>query len=301
MKHETSHGSSRSALTVKTMIGGVAAAALLGLSMNAQAQTCVVDNWSTPVGLTNADAGTQGADNRRYAGPCGLRTPGGVAAYVTDETPSAEGSYIARFYAYLDDAGTDPVIIYEATDGTDFRVRVWYNADDTGAASPGDVTLQVADNGADTNFLTFTGVGSGWHSIEFVWEAAASADIRFSVNGAADATFGTALDTSGFQIADASLGNVNGGATGTMDFDDFDSRRISRPGRLCRGLTAAPGDPRDFLNLSDFFAIFSESSGSGVFANGQPDYDQNGIINISDAFGVYNQTIVGNESCDLNS
>jgi len=276
MKHETSLGSSRSALTVKSLIGGVAAAALLGLSMNAQAQTCVVSNWSSATVVTDADAGTQGASNRRYGGPCGLRTPGGAAAYVTDETPSAEGTYIARFYAFLDSAGTDPVIIYEATDGTDERIRVWYNADNTGAASPGDLTLQVIDNVSANNFVTFTGVGSGWHSIEFTWEAAASADINFTVNGAADQTI--TLDTSGFQIADASLGNVDGGATGTMDFDDFDSRRISRPGRLLVG----DANDDEAVSIFDTIAIIGEFQ-SGVFAPGQPDCNEDGQVNIFDA------------------
>jgi len=293
MKHETSHGSSRSALTAKTLIGGVAAAALLGLSMNAQAQTCVVDNWTSATVVTNANAGTQGTSNRRYGGPCGLRTPAGpTAAYVTDETPSAEGSYIARFYAYLDDAGTAPAIIYEATDGTDFRIRVWYNADNTGGASPGDLTLQVADNATDNNFLTFSGVGPGWHSIEFTWEAAASAEINFTVNGAADQTIN--LDTSGFQIADASLGNVNGGATGTMDFDDFDSRRISRPGRLCRGDTN--GDEE--IRLTDVTNIFTEAQTFGAtLAGGQPDFDENGSVGLADVTATFARVQAFNFDC----
>src|SRR6056297_502926 len=290
MKHETSHGSSRSALTVKSLIGGVAAAALLGLSMNAQAQTCVVSNWSNATSLTDADAGTQNtlaSDNRRYGGPCGLRAPGGGVAYVTDETPSAEGTYIARFYAFLDNAGSDPAVIYEATDGVDARAQVWYNF-----PNAGDLTLRVADNGATDNDLTFSGVGSGWHSVEFVWEAAASADIRFAVNGATDLEFGSALDTSGFQIADASLGNVNGGATGSMDFDAFDSRRISRPGRLCRGLTdegrPVGGSGFQEINLSDAQAIFAEfASNGGTPAGGIPDYDENGFVQLADAQAVF--------------
>jgi len=259
-------------LTIKTLIGGVAAAALLGLSINAQAQSCVVSNWTSATGLADADAGTQGGSNRRYGGPCGLRVPGGGAAYVTDETPSAEGSYIARFYAYLDDAGSSATVIYEATNGTDARAQVWYNF-----PSAGDLTLRVADNSAPDNDLTFSGIGSGWHSVEFVWEAAASADIRFSLNGSTDAEYAPALDTSGFQIADASLGNVNGAATGPMDFDDFDSRRISRPGRLL--VADANGD--DTTNSGDLTALINEVTGS-AFAAGQPDCNEDGSINSGD-------------------
>jgi len=273
MKHEKIHGPSRSALTIKTLIGGVAAAALLGLSINAQAQTCVVSNWTSATGLADADAGTQGGSNRRYGGPCGLRVPGGGAAYVTDETPSAEGSYIARFYAYLNDAGAGQATIFEATDGTDPRIEVVY---DGAAASGGDLILNVYDSGgAVPQPLSFTGIGTGWHSIELVWEAAASADIRFSVNGAADVS--TTVDTSGTSIVDASLGNVDGGATGAMDFDDFDSRRISRPGRLEVGDANAD----DSVSAGDLGSLLGEIN-EVAFAPGQPDCTEDGSVNAGD-------------------
>ncbi len=229
MKLEKSTGLSRSALTVKTLIGGAALAALMGLSFNAQAQTCVVSNWlGGATALTDANAGTQNSvasNNRRYAGPCGLRVPvAGAAAFVTDDTPAAEGTYIARFYAYLDNAGTDPVVIFEADDGTDPQAQVWYNF-----PAAGDMTLRAFDSSAATNDLTFTGVGPGWKSVEFVWEAAAAADVAFSVDGATDLT--ATINTSGITLANASLGNVNGATGGTaIDFDAFDSRRISRRG-----------------------------------------------------------------------
>jgi len=285
MKHENSFGMSRPALPLKSLIGGFAAVALLGLSLNAQAQTCVVENWDTQTGLTNANAGVQDGDNRRYGGPCGLRVPGGGVAYVTDESPTAEGSYIARFYAYLDDAGSAATIIYEATDGTDARAQVWYNF-----PNAGDLTLRVADNSLPDNDLTFAGIGPGWHSIEFVWEAAASADIRFSLNGSADAEFGTALDTSGFQISDASLGNVNGAATGPMDFDDFDSRRISRPGRLVCG----DADDDSSVSVSDLSSVRSEIF--GTFAPGQPDANEDGAVSVGD-LSFIRAIIFGLEAC----
>jgi len=307
MKHENNHGSSRPALAVKTLISGVALAGLMGLSINAQAQTCVVSNWDSATSLSDADAGTQNTaatDNRRYGGPCGLRVPvDGATAFLTDDSPSAESTYIARFYAYLDNAGSAATIIYAADDGAVDRAQVWYNFPNVG-----DLTLRIIDGASGNNDLTVSSVGSGWHSIEFVWEAAAAADIRFSVDGAADVTPGAAIDTSGITLAAAHLGNVNGATGGTsIDFDAFDSRRISRPGRLCRGLTdearaPLPGDTVPSLNISDVQAIFGEFSTNGANpASGIPDYNEDGFVNIADVSGVFTAFSTAQNNCDLNS
>ena len=297
MKHENTTGSSRPALTIKTLISGVALSALLGLSLNVQAQTCVVSNWDAATGLADADAGTQdtaATNNRRYGGPCGLRVAvDGTERIVTDNSPSAESTYIARFYTFLDNAGSDPIIIYAADDGTEDQVQVWYNF-----PAAGDLTLRVFDATPASNDLTFNAVGAGWHSVEFVWEAAATADILFSVDGATDLS--TSIDTSGITLAAAHLGNVNSATNGTsIDFDDFDSRRISRPGRLCRGLT---DDSRSALALADVTNIFDEFASNGVTpAAGQPDFDENGAVDLTDALDVFDRFATGNEDCSLNS
>lgn len=306
MKHDNSQGSSRFALTAKTLIGGAALAALMGLSFNAQAQTCVVSNWlGGATNLTDADAGTQdtgATSNRRFGGPCGLRVPvSGTAAFVTDDTPSAEGTYIARFYAFLDNAGSDAIIIFQADDGANPQVQVWYNF-----PAAGDLTLRTfegAPRGGNVD-LTFNAIPPGWTSAELVWEAAASADIRFSVNGAADLS--TTANTAGITLANASLGNVNGAANGTnMDFDAFDSRRISRPGRLCPGLTdearaVLGGDTGPRLAVTDALAIFDEfATNGGTPAAGMPDFDQNGSVNPSDVIGVFNAFATNNNECGV--
>ncbi len=272
MKHENTTGSSRPALAIQTLISGVALSALLGLSLNVQAQTCVVTNWDSATNVTDADAGTQGGANRRYGGPCGLRVAvDGTQRIVTDNSPTAESTYIARFYAFLDNAGSDAIIIYAADDGTDDQVQVWYNF-----PAAGDLTLRVFDATSASNDLTFNGIGAGWHSIEFVWEAAAAADILFSVNGAADLS--DTIDTSGITLAAAHLGNVNSADNGTsMDFDDFDSRRISRPGRLLVG----DADDNGAINILDVQAVGNEVV-NGVFAAGQPDCTEDGAVNILD-------------------
>lgn len=262
----------------KALLAGVALVACIGFTFNAQAQTCVVTNWASQTDLVDADAGTQGSSNRRYGGPCGLRVPvDGTARYVSDDTPNAEGTYIARFYTFLDNAGSNATILFEGDDGTDPQIQVWYNM-----PNAGDLTLRVYDTTAGSPIeLTEAGVGAGWHSVEFVWEAAASAEILFNVDGAASDLSDT-VDTSGITIENAHLGNVDGASGGSVDFDDFDSRRIERPGRLM------VGDANDdaTINSQDFVTVINEIG--GTYAAGQPDCNEDGSINSQDFVCVIN-------------
>jgi hypothetical protein len=263
--------------TTKGLIAGLALSAFLGFSINAQAQTCTIDNWDDSNGLANANAGTQGSGNRRYGGPCGLRVPvDGVPRYLVDDSPATESTYIARFYAFLNNAGSEEVILFE--DGGS-NLQVWYNVPD-----PGDITLNVVDSASEANFLTVSGAGAGWHSIEFSWESSATANIAFSVNGGSDLT--DTIDTSGITLSSVRLGNVNGvSGPGSIDFDDFDSRRISRPGRLMVGDANGDGN----INFFDLFELNNEIAGGGFFAAGQPDCNEDGEINFFDLFCLNNQ------------
>jgi hypothetical protein len=280
MKHEAKIGSGRSALAVKSALSGIALSALLGLSMNAQAQTCTTDNWDS---VTNGPlaVGTQGPDNRRYGGPCGLRIDlDGSARYLIDESPTGESSYIVRFYGYLDDSGTEDLILYEADDGTAPQIQVWKNVPEDG-----DLTLNVFDQSGGNEFLTVDAadVGSGWKAIEFAWEASTAADnVAFSVSDRfGEVEVVETVDTSGITIANALLGNVNGATGGSVDFDDYDSRRVSRPGRLLQG----DADDNGEVNLSDVIAVADETFNS-IFPAGQPDCDENGEVNLSDVICV---------------
>jgi hypothetical protein len=283
MKHENHTETSRPALAVKTMLSGIAAVALLGFSLNAQAQDCTVGNWAdNPVGLSDANTGTQGSDNRRYGGPCGLRVPvDGEPRFLTDATPMSESTYIVRFYVFLNNAGSDDLLIYAADDGEDDVIQIWYDGSD--------LTLTVFQSDGSTVDLAATGVGSGWHSVEFVWESSDDAEIRFAVNSddpSADVVE-TGVDTSGITIANAHLGNVAGiGTAGSglsMDLDDYDSRRVSRPGRLLRGDATNSGQ----ITTSDVTAVINEVFG-GQFAPGQPDCTESGSITTSDVTCVIN-------------
>ena len=285
---------------------GLLASAMVGLlmagwSVSASAQNCTTGNWTSVVGLVNGENNATGNVGsppafRRYAGPCALKVPvNGVARYVTDETPNSETSYIARFYMFLDNVGQTPIQVFGASDGQEDQIQVWYNS-----PSPGNLTLRVFDaNGAEQVLAPFTDVAQRrWHSIELVWDAAASANIRFSLNGQADRT--ASVNTTGLGINAVFLGNVNGAdGTGAIDFDDFDSRRTTRPGKLCRGSTVNLDQVPNTITQSDMLQIFREVlSGGSQLAQGQPDYLGNGSVTQADFLQVFaNHVLAGNSAC----
>src|SRR5690625_3718511 len=255
----------------KMILAGAALAVCTGFALNAQAQDCTVGKWDVQQGLTDSDTGTQGANNRRYGGPCGLRVGlDGTERYVGDDSPNGENSngeasYIARFYTFLDDVTTsDPVMIFAAGDDNDNSLL---------EVSCEDGSLTLAVYGATTEAATFSDIGTGWHSVEVVW--AAGEDTLFKVDEEDDLV--VSADTSGQSIHYADLGNLNDADGGSIDFDDFDSRRSERPGRLLVGDANDDG----LVNAFDVLAVIDEYQ-SGIYAPGQPDCNEDGLVNAFD-------------------
>ncbi|TVQ28363.1 MAG: hypothetical protein EA370_16700 [Wenzhouxiangella sp.] len=250
------------------------------------AQDCGISNWSQATNLDSSFTGVQGPNNRRYGGPCGLRVQlDGQARFLTDQSPLNEPTFIARFYVHLDAvSSTDPVWLYSADNGAEDLIQVWYNT-----PSAGDLTLSARDTAGTLHDLTFANIAPGWHSVEFVWESAASADIRFALSSDdPEADLVTTIDTSGLLVANASVGNLNAATGGSFDFDDYVSRRISRPGRLL----VADADDDSNINIADIIAIADEIEALG-FAPGQPDCDEDGEIDPTDVACVV--TILDNQ------
>ncbi|NBB93755.1 MAG: hypothetical protein GVY32_11380 [Gammaproteobacteria bacterium] len=191
--------------------------------------------------------------------------------YVVDTSPLLDPTYNVRFYAFLDAAGSEAITLLESDDGFDDVIQVIYNL-----PSAGDVTLRLFSAAGTPTDLTVDDPGPGWHSIEVAWEADSFATIALSVDGAPDLT--TDLDTLGLGIARTRLGNVDGADSGgTINLDDFTSRRVTRPGRLPEGDASGDGS----IDIADVIAVADELGGL-VFAPGQPDCDENGSIEEAD-------------------
>jgi hypothetical protein len=124
-------------------------------------------------------------------------------------------------------------------------------------------------------------IGSGWHSIEIVYSVS-NDQFTFSVDGAADVNVSTTLTDN---IVAVRLGALSNAGSGTADFDAFDSRRLNRPGRLCRG----DANNDDEIRSADVLSAWAEASSFGAQkAPGQPDYNEDGLVRTSDVLSMWN-------------
>lgn len=297
-------------------LGTVAALLMAGWSLSSQAQTCTITNWGGgAVAPAQLFAGTPADGNSRYAGPCSMElTLANQLSYVVDDTPSGEQNYIARFYFNPNGNNNSnlPMVIFAANDGAGGSgndvVQVWYNVANAApfTTQPGHITVVVqTDTGVQQIQAGATGVrANGWNSVEIVWAAAASANIVLNINGQEDRVLaGVNTSTQRVQSALMGLVGIPDGFTvssaNPMFFDDFDSRRQTRPGRLCRGLT---DESREALLIADAQAIFGEASSGGVsLAAGTPDFNEDGGVTIADSQAVFSRVSTGLNSCDQNS
>lgn len=295
-----------------TMLGAFAGLVMAGWSMSTQAQTCTIANWQG--GAVNEAALTAAnptAGNSRYGGPCSLRASLSAGqAYVVDSSPIAETDYIARFYFNPNgNANANlPMIIFAANaadDGTGADVlQLWYNVSSASpfTATAGAATLVITTGGSSTQINVPAGEirASGWNSFEIVWSSDAAAEILLNVNGGTDrsATGNTSVE----RIRSALLGFVdddgsNISSATPMFFDDFDSRRITRPGRLCRGSTVNLDAEPNTVTQADMLQIFQEVL-TGTLANGQPDYLESGSVTQADFLQVFaNHVLTNNPVC----
>lgn len=270
---------------------------------NAQDPDCTVGNWDEAVNLADGDTNQDGnvgtpPNFQRYSGKCSLDVVFGGAdgSWVANSTdmngaPLNEQRYIARFYVFVDALEGSNVPIFEANDGVpETLFSISYSA-----GSPATFGIDLSGNGSPDQTISAT---AGWNSVEFDYDGAAGT-LAVSINGAADVNLATT--SGGSNVVRVRLGDLDGAGSGFAYFDAFDSRRNNRPGRLCRGLTTALGDPRDSLLPADAIAIFTEfSTGGNVLAEGQPDFNGDGQILPGDAISAFQRFATGNAACALN-
>ena len=292
-------------LTTRSLLAGVGLAVAVGFSMNVQAQSCTIANWDDSTG--SLFAGDPGDGNKRYGGPCSLEvTLNGAAAWVENEfqqgtdpgVPLNEPRHISRFYAFFGDiSGSEQFVLYELYNTSDVSVMT-LSFDPT--------TENIVVNPAGGGTETLSTVPNRWHSIEVDWnvESAGSESVTVEVGTEAGTSDQVIPITSTDSVGVARVGNVDGANTGgELYIDDFDSRRLSSPGRLCRGLTdpdrAPAGDGWQRINSDDRQAIFNEvATGGGFPAGGQPDFNEDGLVNSDDRQEIFFAIALGQNSCE---
>lgn len=268
---------------------GTAIAAALAFGAST-ASACQISAWSSATGLTVADTGEPSAGFARYSGRCSLRVNAG-SKFVQDNTPADEASYRVRFYYFTGDISGGEVDIFRARSSTPTNiVRVTHDGNlirfytNTGGAAQ---SVTVADN--------------RYYAVEINWAAATTAggtngSMTASVTGnggnlAGTATFNS-LSNGNDRITDAQMGLITAATVANpVYFDEFDSRRTTSPGRLCRGDANGNGT----LTGGDAQAVINEVV-NGVIALGQPDCNESGTMTGGDAQCVIG-LVTGGASC----
>ncbi len=283
-------------MTHKILFGSALAIAMaFGANV---ASACSVDAWSVRNNVTAADAGDPSTGFKRYSGRCGLRV-NAANKFVQDNTPNNETSYRARFYFFTADVSGGEIDIFQAK------------------AQGGTNIIRVTHDGSLLRFYVNTGGAAQqvtvqdnkYYAIEMAWAAgttspATTGTFTATVKGAGSAAAAgtanfTGLANAADSITDARLGVMNGTPTfaggSSYFFDEFDSRRTTDPGRLCRG----DADNNNAVNVFDIGAMVPEiqqPANPAVLTQGQPDFDENGSVNVFDV-GAMVPAIQANTQC----
>lgn len=257
----------------------LAAALMMALPVGG-ALACTVGNWNGTNTATDAESGGPADGVARYQGLCALSV--GSGDYVVDNSPSADGTYRARFYV-LTRATSGAATVFKAT-----------TANDGGGTAVIEVTY---DGNAFAFSQNGTGVGSvnaaqgKWYSVEMSYEAGTGFD-AWVWGAGSDTQTGTVSGSAGAgTINSAVLGISNGTVSSNFNFDSFVSTRgEDRIERLCRG--DANGDNQ--IRAVDAGAIIAEYLGTSI-ATGQPDANEDGKITPLDASAVMSIFLNGDD------
>lgn len=219
----------------------VVLASSIFLFPQAQALACSTNGWSSTQGTAVT------AENAAvYEGDCGLRLnlDGAATGLVKDDTPGtvtpAVSEYVARFYAYFDDA--------QLTNGQGFTIFSALNAGsnelfslEVTGSNMGPV-LAVYDAGT-SKVSGDIPVPTGWRAITLHWTTGANGALKLIVDREQDGMTQaiTGLSNAGQEIGSVQLGVVTNvpGIAGIIDADAFFSRRTGTTGlanqKACSG------------------------------------------------------------------
>ncbi len=257
-------------------------AALLAALPLSGALACTTDLWDT---TTAADAGNPKGRNsepvtKRYSGTCGLSVALAGSSFVTDNKPGSEAIYRARFYVFTGSAANSPKIFSASAADNNGGTEAF------SIAITGGNALAFTVNG--TTVPTVPVTTSKWYGVEVFYNA--SGQFTAKVRGAGQLTAGNASEVTvtsagnagAVNVGSARLGVLNAAAqTTALAFDAFESTRSSDTpiGRLCPG----DADGNNIVNVQDAIAAIDEFPANGIMATGQPDCDENGLVNSVDA------------------
>lgn len=227
----------------------------------------------------------------RYSGRCSLRSTA-ATQFVVDNSPNgAETTFKARWYTFTGELAGPEADIFQAQNTAAANIiRVTYDGSQ----------FKFYVNGT-ANTATVAAVANKYYGIEVRWAAAGTFTALVKGAGAAAATSVTISGFTGGTIDTARLGWISGGSLPVggraPNFDEYDSRRTSDVGFLCRADANLDGA----LNIFDRGIINQDiNAQAGVpgqnLAIGQPDVNEDGVVNVFDRGGM-NGLIVAAAVC----
>lgn len=259
---------------------------MLALCAPAHAGACGFEQWSqvNSTGLgSHLRAGGPDLVSpvRRYSGKCAM-VADAPANFVTDLSPLAEPKLFARFYAFIDLAGSPVTLLLgrNAANATVLTVR--YNGTGFDFATRG-------------TFANSAPIERGrWYAVEVAWAAGAAMTAR--VQGAGLPALPTVVTSPGLasdRIDSVALGWIDGPATGLVGLDAFEARRNTPATRLCRG-NADASLRRDGNDEAMVRQEFLRS----IPAAGEPDCNEDGRVDAGDLVCLRNIQQAGQADCE---
>ncbi len=267
-------------IRLKTLLGAAIFSAMAFTGANA----CSISAWSATdsVGVVAADSGEAPAFSR-YSARCSLRVAGGATAkYVQDNTPTNATSYKSRFYLF-----TGATLADTTAGGFVFLARDGAGANLIRLALTGG-NLQATVTGSAAAIPAIPVVAGKYYSVEIEWAQGAVAPFSIKVQGAGAPTAVTQTTTTNNAagvLKDVRLG-LSAGSTGTVFFDEYDSRRTTAPGRLLK----CDANNDGLISIADRVIVNNEVLGLAL-ALGQPDANEDGIVSIADRVQVNNKIL----------
>jgi len=241
---------------------------IAGAFSTSVAIACTTSLWNGGVDGTPV-TGSPG-DVSRVSGLCAMELT--AAGSVKDTSPSAEPAAFVRFYVKGQLSAGAPVIFEAFTagdaslltvtfDGSNF---VFYAGDDTSAAVPGN---------------------AGWNLVELSWTGGGVMEYWVNTDATQVASLGSVTAIAG-TMDSVILGNrVDDVYTGTLTFDDYESRRSTPvgPSDVCNADSLGEINLLDALEIVDEFFAAPDSPDLAI---GSPDCDLSGTVNLLDALEV---------------
>ncbi len=254
----------------------------LGVMLCGATLACTTQAWEETKTGGVVSAGTAA----RFDGDCGLRLDlsGSSSGWVEDPTPGTLADvteYVARFYAYVDDAQVasgETLTLFSARDSNAnelFGLQL--------KGSGGDAVLDLYAYDDTTGIVDAEGdvvVPFGWRALALHWNTGSgtgAVSLSIDENNVQNIS---GLNNAGYSINKVFLGVVEGnspGLSGVIDVDSFASRRTGTAGLVNRSCS---GGEVDVSNITFLSGSKSCVASGGLVFGSRVTFDSGAVVDV---------------------